>query len=134
LFTTLLLSSCETYDDYDTDRKDVIGFVFGTFATGMNPGQTITFPIAKYFVTTSSPVERTFQVAVVESLTGVTSDNYSFDSTVVIPANEQIGNMTVTLINNSLPAEPTDLILAFVSPTDGSITSGGHAIFKLNSN
>ena len=128
----LFVTSCETYDDYEADRETIVGFTFGTFATQMSPGQTIVFPIAQYYITTPSSADRTFQLAVVESLTGVTSDNYSFDSTVVIPANEQVGSMTVTLINNSLPTDPVDLIIAFM-PTDETVVAGAPATFTLNS-
>ncbi len=131
LLTTLLISSCETYDDYDADRKTIVGFTFGTFQTQMNPGQTIVFPIAQYYITTASPVDRTFQIVAVESLTGVTSDNYSFDSTIIIPANEQEGRITVTLTNNSLPTDPVDLIIAFI-PTDETVVAGAPGTFTLN--
>lgn len=131
--TTLFVTSCETYDDFEADRPTVVGFTIGPFATGMNPGQTIVFPIATYYISTTSSADRTFQVAVDESQTGISSDNYSFDSTVVIPANEQEGAITVTLVNNSLSTEPADLIIVFVT-TDGTIVSGAPAKFTLNSN
>lgn len=132
LLTTLLISSCETYDDYESPRKTIVGFTFGTLATQMNPGQTIVFPIAQYYISDAASVDRTFQIGVVESRTGVTSDNYSFDSTVIIPANEQVGNITVTLTNNSLPTDPVDLIIAFM-PTDDTVVSGAPGTFTLNS-
>lgn len=133
LLTTLFVTSCETYDDFEAERDTIVGFTFGAFATGMNPGQTIVFPIAKYYITDVSPVDRTFQLVADESLTGITSDNYSFDSTVVIPANEQEGTLTVTLMNNSLSTEPKDLVIVF-SSNDGTIVSGAPAKFTLNSN
>ena len=133
LLTTLFVTSCETYDDFEAERDTIVGFTFGAFDTGMNPGQTIVFPIAKYYITDVSPVDRTFQLVADESLTGITSDNYSFDSTVVIPANEQEGTLTVTLMNNSLSTEPKDLVIVF-SSNDGTIVSGAPAKFTLNSN
>ena len=125
-------TSCETsWNEFETDRGDTLGFTFPGLEMGLNEGQTIEFP-ANYFVTSVSSEDRAFDLEVVESESEMTSDNYSFDSSIVVPAGERSGTMFFTLTNNSLPDEYTSLVVQFL-PT-ASVTSGKRAIFSLKSN
>lgn len=128
----VLVISCETdYNDYEGERGNTIGFTFPDQQISLNPGQSINFPVA-YFVTSVSSEDRTFSIEVVAEETDITSDNYSFDSEIVIPAGERIGSSFFEFTNNSLPVEYGNLVIQFVSTAD--ITSGKRATFELNSN
>ena len=128
----LFATSCETnYDEFDTDRGDTIGFTFGTLELGMNAGQSFDLPVT-YFVTSASSEERTFQVVVNAEESDMTSDNYSFDSAVIIPANERSGTLFITVTNNSLPDEFVTAVFEFES--SDSVTSGKKAIIRLKNN
>ena len=132
-FVAFLATSCETYEDYDSERSPVIGFTLGTdfeiAISSSNP--LIDFPIP-YFVTDVSSSERTFQVVVVEEETEVTEENYSFDATVVVPANERSGTLLFSAMNISLPDEFAPLVLAF--ETTSEVTSGSPVYIFLKSN
>ena len=129
ILSTLVVTSCsESYDDYDTDRNDLIGFTFGVLELPLPPGQSANIPVT-YFVTSVSDVDRTFQVEVVAEETELSSDNYSFDANVVVPANERRGTIFVTLTNNSAPSEFAAVVFAFQNTA--SVSSGKTAVLKL---
>lgn len=132
IVSAALVTSCEVdNNDYESERGNTIGFTFPSQQISINPGQTINFPVA-YFVTSLSSEDRTFALEVVAEETSITSDNFSFDSEVLIPAGERRGSGFFALTNNSLPTEFGTLVVQFV-PT-AEITSGQRAIFELKSN
>jgi hypothetical protein len=129
----LFATSCETYEDYDTERGAVIGFTLGTdFEISVSEGSPlIDFPIP-YFVSESSSSERTFQVVVVAEETEVASENYSFDSMVVVPANERSGTLLFSAMDISLTNEFAPLVLAFEASS--TVTSGSPVRIFLKNN
>lgn len=128
----LFVTSCETdYDEFDSDRGDTIGFTFGLLEIGMNAGQSFDLPVT-YFVTSASSEDRTFNVIVNAEETDMTADNYSFDANVVVPANERLGTLFITVTNNSLPDEYVTAVFEFES-VEG-VTSGKKAIIRLKNN
>ena len=130
--SALFVTSCETdYDAFESDRGDTIGFTFGLLELGMNAGQSFDLPVT-YFVTSASSEERTFSVVVNAEESDMTSDNYSFDANVVVPADERIGTLFITVTNNSLPDEFATVVFEFES-VEG-VTSGKKAIIRLKNN
>ena len=93
-----LVVSCETsYDDYNTDRKTVVGFSkdsdnINNIPEGSERTRTFTDVL---FVSDIADVDREFKVIVVPTIlpeadppsTDTNPENYSFDSIVIIPAN-----------------------------------------------
>lgn len=129
---TLFVSSCTTsYNDFDAERGAAIGFTLGAALElpFSSSGQVINFPIP-YFVSDISSSDRTFQIIIEES--EVASENYSIETTVVVPANERSGTVVFTGTNVSLTPEFQTLVLAFEA-TDG-VTSGKRATIRLRSN
>lgn len=113
-------SSCETYDDYDETRDPVAGFTLANrnFKVPTNGTSTKTVDI---FVSDIADTDRTFTVQVVQEGTEVAPENYSFDPTIVIPANENTFTFTLTGTDVSLTEEKTPLIMEIV-PTDGVVS------------
>ena len=133
IIVTLFLSSCDTYEDYDKERSPVIGFTLGVdLELSISEGNPlIDFPIP-YFVSESSSSERTFQVVIVAEETEVAPENYSFDATVIVPANERAGTLLFSAMDISLPDEYAPLTMAFESTS--TVTSGSpvHIFLKNN--
>ena len=126
-------TSCETYEDYDKDRSPVIGFSLGIdLELAISEGSPLVdFPLP-YFVSEVSSSERTFQVVVVAEESEINSENYSFDATVVMPANERSGSLLFSAEDISLPDEFAPLVLKFEeSPT---ATSGSPIYIYLKNN
>ncbi|PKA83466.1 hypothetical protein ATE92_1621 [Ulvibacter sp. MAR_2010_11] len=129
VLSALVVTSCsESYDEYETDRGATIGFTFGELELPLPPGASANIPVT-YFVTTVSDVDRTFQVVVDSANSDLTSDNYSFDADVVIPANMRRGTMFITLTNNSAPSDYATAVFIFQETAD--VTSGKSAVLKL---
>ena len=133
LMVTVLLSSCETYTDYDSNRNAVIGFTLGADLelplSDSNPVIVFNIP---FFVSDASSSDRTFQVIVIEEETEVAEENYSFDSAVVVPANERSGTLEFTAMDISLTDEFAPLVLAFEETS--TVTSGSRAYIFLKTN
>lgn len=134
ILTLTALTSCrDSYDDYDEDRGASIGFTLGaTLELPVSSANPITdFPIP-FFVSSVAGVDRTFQVVVINEESEVASENYSFDSSVVVPANERKGFLYFSAMNISLTSEYQSLILAFQA--DENTVSGKRASIALRSN
>lgn len=127
--------SCETYDDYDTNRLPAVGFTaknknINSIPVGGEKSTTI-----DVFASDVSTSDRTFDVITVpiedtETNPPTDAENYSFDSSVTIPANSRVGTMTVTGINVSLPSgERVYFKLAIES--DPSVVAGGQILIAL---
>ena len=126
--------SCETYDDYDTDRLPAVGFT----ATNKNingiPQGGEKSTTIDVFASDVSSSDRTFDVVAVpiedtETNPPSAPENYRYDSTVTIPANQRVGTMTVTGIGVSLTSERTYFKLAIDS--DPSVVAGGQILIAL---
>ena len=91
----------------------------------------INFPLS-YFVSTSSSEERTFNVVVVEEESELSSESYSFDASVVVPANERSGILVFSAYNINLTNEYRPLVLEFESSS--AVTSGNRMNIALKTN
>ena len=115
LLAVIIVSSCSTdYNEVNADHGDVIGFtISNTLELPLSENNPeINFPLP-YFVSSVSSEDRTFHVIVVEEETEVPAESYSFDATVIVPANERSGSMIFTALNNGLTNEYAPLVLAF---------------------
>lgn len=126
--------SCETYDDYETDRLPAVGFTAANKnINGVPPGGEKSTTI-EVFASDLSTSDRTFNVVNVpledtEANPPAAAENFSFDPTVTIPANQHVGTMTVTGIGVSLTSDRTYFQLAIDS--DPSVVPGGQIIIAL---
>lgn len=126
----VLATSCrETYDDYESGGSPLIGFTLGV-EPEIGVSNTINLPIT-YFVTDVSSSDRTFQI-IIDPETTISPDNYSFENPVVIPANERLGQLILSISNVSLPEDFEPLVLKFESTS--SVVSGDNARIFLKSN
>ena len=115
LAVLMFVTSCSTdYDDFNSVRNDTIGFtISATLELPLSQNNPeINFPLS-YFVSTSSSEERTFNVVVVEDESDLPSESYSFDASVVVPANERSGVLVFSAYNINLTNEYRPLVLEF---------------------
>ncbi|MDC8005588.1 hypothetical protein POV27_16130 [Aureisphaera galaxeae] len=133
LFVAITISCNETYDDFDGNRNTTAGFTLGATleipVSADNP--LIDFPIS-FFVSDVAPMDRELRIIVVTEETEVAPENYSFDSSVIIPANERRGSLLFSAMNVSLTEEFAALVLAFEESSE--VTSGKKANIALRSN
>lgn len=118
--------SCETYDDYQVDRDVIIGFTAKTTNINRVPAGGEKSATLDVFITEAANVERTFNIVAIRDAADSTLsavENYRFDPTVVIPANEREGSIEFTAIDVSLTTDPATVVLK-VEGT-GNILSGG---------
>ncbi|MRT16633.1 hypothetical protein F3C99_06645 [Vitellibacter sp. q18] len=107
----LSLGSCETYDDYNTDRKTVVGFSeISRNINGVPTGSEKSIDV-KIFASDLSSSDRQFNIISVPTILDDSTvppevqtnpDNYRFDPTVTIPANTREGVITVYGTNASM--------------------------------
>ena len=128
LVLVLFVTSCESYDDYDTSRPEVAGFQAPSKNLKVPNGGTKGLTLDIY-VTDLSSQERTFTVSAVASLSQVDPENYQLDANFIIPANEHVGQFTMTGIDVSLTSEKEELVLQ-VDPK-GDVISGSRIIIKM---
>ncbi len=119
--------ACESYDDYDTDRDVIIGFSAPSTNINRVPAGGEKSATIKVFITEASNVERTFNI--IQSVRNAADttisaiENYRFDPTVTIPANEREGAINFTAIDVSLTTDPSTVILEV--QTSPEAISGG---------
>lgn len=122
LAVALFAVSCETYDDYDTERTTVVGFT--TLVGGPNAvvpaGGTLVKEV-NVFVSDVSSSERSFNVVVDQEVTVIGSENYTF-GTMTIPANERTGIFSVTFTDVNLTSDPQPFRLKFDNSTPDYIS------------
>ena len=134
LTVLMIVTSCSTnYDDFNSVRNDTIGFtISATLELPLSQNNPeINFPLS-YFVSTSSSEERTFNVVVVEDESDLPSESYSFDASVVVPANERSGILVFSAYNINLTNEYRPLVLEFESSSE--VTSGNRMNIALKTN
>jgi len=136
LFLTIALVavSCESYDDYDTDRDTVAGFTKKTQNINSIPQDGEKSTTVDVFASDVKSFERTFSVVIVpvtnpEENTPTAENNYRYDATVTIPANERLGTLTVTGVDNSLTSDRTFFMLSIQGGDD--VVSGGTIMIGL---
>lgn len=133
-FITLILTialvavSCETYDDYDTNRETVVGFTKSSQnINGIPEGgeKSVTLDV---FASDLSNNDRTFTVISIpianpEVDIPTADENYTFDTSVIIPANERMGSITVTGVDVSITNERSFFMLA-IKGTENNVSGG----------
>ncbi|PKG42212.1 hypothetical protein [Psychroflexus sp. MES1-P1E] len=135
VFLLLLTSpfiSCDDYEDFEEDRDTVVGFVGigGSSNVNLNPGDSRD-KTAEVFVSDVSNSERSFGIEIDTAENEITTDNFTFDAQVVIPANERTAEVTITVTNNSLPEEAQRIVLKVVDSP--SYVTGGRATLNSKS-
>ena len=134
LAVLMFVTSCSTnYDDFNSVRNDTIGFtISATLELPLSQSTPeINFPLS-YFVSTSSSEDRTFNVVVVEEDSDLPPESYSFDASVVVPANERAGVLVFSAYNINLTNEYRRLVLEFESYSE--VTSGNRMNIALKTN
>lgn len=127
----LIVASCETYDDYDQDRKTVAGFVQNSRNINSVPTGSYKDITVDIFVSDVSNADRQFNIVAIPAILDPSAvppqvetnpDNYTFDSTVTIPANTREGSITISGTNSSISNDEEYFSLA-VEGT-GNVVSG----------
>lgn len=118
----VVTTSCETYDDYETNRSTVAGFTLANANIKVPNGGTRDKKV-DIFISQASDVDRTLTVSVVPELTEAASENYTFNPTVLVPANTRVFEFTFTGIDVSLTDEGTPVTIEVVAQ-DGIISGG----------
>lgn len=141
-FVVLALSvvSCETYDDYNTDRNTVVGFINSSDNINNIPegGERLRTFNDVLFASDIADVDREFKVVVIPTIlpeavppaTDTNPENYTFEATVIIPANSQRGSFTVTGIDNSIEDERGEYFTVAIEG-GGDVASGGRFTIRL---
>src|SRR5690606_33533832 len=124
-----------------TERKTVVGFTkpFDNNINNIVQGEekTQTFNDVLY-VSDVSNVDREFEVVVLPLIVEESDppfvetnpENYSFEPTVIIPANTQKGSITITGIGNSIVDERGEYFTLGIKG-EGDIVSGGRFTVRL---
>jgi|AntRauMFilla1563_2_1112583.scaffolds.fasta_scaffold00037_11 hypothetical protein len=137
LIVLLLLTSpfisCDDYEDFEQDRDTAVGFsrVVGSSNVNLAPGNSREKK-AIVFVSDVSNSERSFGIEIDTALNKITTDNFTFDAQVVIPANERTAEITITVTNNSLPEESERIVLKIVDSPN--YVTGGRATLNSRTN
>ncbi len=130
LTVALFAVSCETYDDYDTNRPDYVRFSFivqptppvtpplGASMT-VTPGQTSVERELEVFSSIVHDQERMFNISLE---TEIPLENFDFPSTVTIPANKARTTIIFRANDISLPSQSTPAILT-LSVHEGNSSS-----------
>lgn len=123
LTIALVAVSCESYDDYETDRDTIVGFVKKSENINSVPEGGTKSAEVEVFASDVSNVDRTFGIIALpipdpENNPPTDAENYTFDSTVVIPANERIGVITVTAIDVTLTKDREYFMLGIKEGSD----------------
>lgn len=120
-----ILASCETYDDYNTEQSTIV-----RFSDIIQPDPPVSPPHNAnlffkdgvitmsrelgVFVSNLSDSDRTFNVTFDAELTEVNPENFTFDATVTVPANQRRGSFTFTGNDISLTSSFQKVVLVFV--------------------
>lgn len=130
LTIALVAVSCESYDDYNTDRKPVVGFSTATQNINNIPEGGTKSATVNLFVSDLSSADRTYTVVAmpVDSL-GTASENYTFDATVTFLANTRESSIEVIAVDNSITNVRSFFKLAIQGGED--VVSGGIVLIGL---
>lgn len=129
ILAAVLFASCDKNDIVTYDGPAIASFTGGKSVNAfVKDGEDGSFQI-EVGVTSVSNVDRTYNVVVDPSSTA-TPDQYTIESTVVIPANEYLGYVTVT--PNFENASTTGSTLVLNLQSDGSGEVGFQDTFTAN--
>ncbi len=127
LTIALVAVSCETYDDYNTDRKTVVGFITPTKNINNIPEGGSKTDSVSLFVSDLSSSPRTFTVTTIPVDTLPTApENFTFESTVTFPANTREVKFGVTAVDNSI--DDTRRFFRLAIQGEANVVSGGRAL------
>lgn len=143
LFTFIVLAlvmvSCETYDDYNADRKTVVGFSVPSKNINNIPegpeGRSTTVDLV---TSDMSDVDRQFKITTIPAImeganppfVETNPENYTYDATVTILANTRTGTINVTGFANSITDERGEFFTLAVEG-GGDVVSGGRTTIKI---
>ena len=113
LLFMMVVACSKTYDDVPNDGKTIIGFTEDLYIISVPQGETSIDVEIEYLVSNTSPENRTFTVGVDADESTVSAENYTFNPSVSIPANQQITTFTFTAVDVSLTSSFEDLFLTF---------------------
>ena len=123
VLSSLLMTSCDTdHDYYNTDSEATINFAELLQIVVVPLGENSIDSEIQFITSDISDTDRTFQVSVVSEETTIDAENFSFNSSVVMPANNNSATFTFTAIDVSLPTSFGDVFLAFESDVIGDVT------------
>jgi hypothetical protein len=109
----LFVVSCETYDDYNTDRAAVAGFLKRTENINNVPSGGTRERTVDLYISDISSSDRTFPIIAIAADTLATGpENYTFDSTVTFPANTREASIQVVAVDNTITNERSFFILS----------------------
>ena len=124
LIAAVLFVSCEEYEDYDSDITTVGFTKVSTNINRIPEGGTLEQPV-NLFVSDVSTVDRTFTIVDLPAETSPTApDNYSFPSTVIVPAGVRSIEVPVTAIDNSISPDTRTFFVLAVQDGAGYTTGG----------
>lgn len=135
----LFVGSCETYDDYDTNRKPIVGFKTATGNINNIPeGGEKSRTFSDVYVNELADVDRVFNLVVIPTIlpeatppaTATNPENYTFDATVTVPANSHEGSFSATGIDNSIEDERGEFFTVAIQG-DENVVSGGQFTIRL---
>lgn len=134
---SLFVVSCESYDDFDADRKTVVGFTVAEKNINNIPEGGERSSTLDLFVSDISAEDRDFRIVVIPTIltdpeiqTETNPENYSFDEFVTIPANTNRGEITVTGIDISIE-DPEGEYFSLAVEGGGNTVSGGRVTIRL---
>ncbi len=127
LAIALVSVACESYDDYNTDRKPVVGFTLATRNINNIPEGGSKTDSLEVFISDLSSSARTYTVITLPADTlPAAPENYSFEFTVTFPPNTRSVFFKVTGVDNSLTTERNFFKIAIQPQAD--IVSGGRSV------
>lgn len=122
-------TSCDTYEDYDSDRIPVVGFTRKNININSIAEGTIKSTTVDVFASDISSEDRTFEIIEVpiDNTTEYppTEGDYSFDTTVTIPAGERVGTITLTGDNTNGKITMDRTYFRLAVKNDDTAASGG---------
>lgn len=126
LFTTAILifaSSCEKTESKIYDGGQSLAY-FNTSSAALevviNDVGTVDVPVGS---STLSASDRTVTISLVEDSSTAAAENYSFNSTVVIPANKYFGAFTISGVDNSVETTAETLTFKLETFSDGAVST-----------
>lgn len=127
LAIALVSVACESYDDYNTDRKTVVGFTATSLNINSVPEGGSKTDSVEVFISDLSSSARTYTIITlpVDTLPAA-SENYSFEPTVTFPPNTRSVKFGVTAIDNSITDERNFFRIAIQPQAD--IVAGGRTL------
>ncbi|WP_313111677.1 hypothetical protein [Aequorivita sediminis] len=124
LFTTVLLVSCETYEDYDSEAT-VVGFTKNSSNINRVPEGGTKEGTVTLYVSDVSNADRTFTLVDLPADEFPTAtDNYEYPSSVTIPAGVREIEVTVTAIDNSISPDDRTFFILAVQAGEGYVAGG----------